>query len=648
VASADDLAEENRVLRERIAQLENAAVGHLDPVLRVLVEHAPAFLTVVTPEGRFIACGRVSEAFGSMVGRSMFDFMDPGHHAMVREVLARAAATRQPAAYEAIGFSESGEAGHTHAVRVIPMVDEGQVRGLVLVPLDITERVRLERSLFESEQTMRLAVDAARMGLWRWDMASDTLTWDARTCEVFGVEAAPPSYAHYLQLVHPDDRPAIEHVVRDAHLSGVYPTLEHRLAAGANDERWVLATGKVLKDASGRTVGILGGVLDITDQKRWAVQMQRAERVEALGQLTAGIAHNFNNLLAAILPNVELALRDARESSRPLLAAALDASLQARDLIKSLITLAGRRGPQVGAEPCDPKEVVTRLANLCRLTFPKEIELQTCIEPGTGLVAMPASDLEQVVLNLLLNARDAVLEAPTGPRRIQVLLDSVSKPPGHVRIRVVDTGVGMSAAVRDQIYVPFFTTKSLQRGSGLGLASALSRVREATGQLECQSTLGAGATFTLLLPESLLAPMQTVLSSVPVSGARSAETILVVDDEAMVRNVVSHVLRKQDYAVVEASSAARAREVLREYGARIELILLDQSMPGESGLDAVPSLQQLSAAPIVLFTGLATQIPAGVSVLLEKPARPAELLRVVRECLDAARSTGSSSRVALP
>jgi PAS domain S-box-containing protein len=362
VASADDLADENRVLRERIAQLENAAVGHLDPVLRVLVEHAPAFLTVVTPEGRFIACGRVTEAFGSMVGRSMFDFMDPGHHAMVREVLARAAATRQPAAYEAIGFSESGEAGHTHAVRVIPMVDEGQVRGLVLVPLDITERVRLERSLFESEQTMRLAVDAARMGLWRWDSASDTLTWDARTCEIFGVAASPPSYAHYLQLVHPDDRPAIEHVVRDALLSGSYPTLEHRLAAG-----------EVLRDASGRMVGLLGGVLDITDQKRWAVQMQRAERVEALGQLTAGIAHNFNNLLAAILPNVELALRDARESSRPLLAAALDASLQARDLIKSLITLAGRRGPQVGAEPCDPKEVVTRLANICRLTFPKEI-----------------------------------------------------------------------------------------------------------------------------------------------------------------------------------------------------------------------------------------------------------------------------------
>jgi two-component system, cell cycle sensor histidine kinase and response regulator CckA len=505
--------------------------------------------------------------------------------------------------------------------------------------MDITERVRLERSLLESEQTLRLAVDAARMGLWRWDSAQDQLTWDARTCEIFGVDAAPASYRDYLQLIHPDDRALVERVVREAQLTGMFPTVEHRLATSREDDgRWLLAAGKVLVDAEGRATGLLGGVLDISEQKRWARQLQRAERVEALGQLTAGIAHNFNNLLAAILPNVELALLDAQENIRPLLAAALDASLQARDLIKSLISLAGRPGAQAKAEPSDPGEVVKRLERLCLLTFPREIELQTSIEPGVEMVAMPASDLEQVLLNLLLNARDAVLEAPAGPRRIQILVDSIADP-RRTRIRVVDSGVGMSDAVRDQIFVPFFTTKPLHRGTGLGLANALSRVREAAGQLDCDSRLGSGSTFTLLVPESAPSVAQNSPSSVQALGAREAETLLVVDDEPMVRSVVARLLGRQRYTIVEAGSAAQARELLRQHGSRVRLILLDQSMPGESGLEALPSLHELSSAPVVLFTGLATEIPAGVAALLEKPARPAELLRTVRECLDAAQAS---------
>ena len=634
--TADELALENRVLRERVAQLEATAGGQVDPVMLALIAHAPAFLTVVTPEGRFVATGRVSEGFGSVVGRSIFEFSDPRYVEVVRDALARACATRQPVAYEGIGYGENGEPDHTYAVRVIPIVDNGEVRVLVIVPLDITERVRLERSLIESEQSMRLALDAARMGLWRWDIVRDEVTWDARSLEIFGVAAAPSTREQYMQLIHPDDRALIEPMLLEALRQGVYPTFEHRIAAGTDGEsRWALSSGKVLRDASGKPTLMLGGVLDITEQKRLAERMQRAERVEALGQLTAGIAHNFNNLLAAILPNVEIALFDASDRSQQPLNAALDASLQARELVKSLMSLAGRRGAQPKG-PSDPKQIAVRLDNICQLTFPKEIELLTSIDPTVGLVAMPASDLEQVLLNLLFNARDAVLEADAGRRRIQLRVDRVAENTelGNVRIRVIDTGVGMTDAVRQLIFVPFFTTKPAHRGSGLGLANALSRVREAAGTLECQSSPGSGTTFTLSLPETAPGPARESPRSVTARTEGGGETILVVDDEPLVRAVVARLLRGEGYTALEAGSATEAREVLRQHGSSVRLMLLDQSMPGESGLEAVSSLRALCAAPIVLFTGLGIEIPEGVAALLDKPARPVELLRTVRAILD--------------
>jgi len=641
LASAEELVQENQILRERIAQLERSVSGQLDPVLRSLLEHAPAFLTVVTPEGRLLATGRQSEAFGTVVGRSVFEFTEPSQHQVLKDAFARACRTKRAVSYESVAVGENGEPNHTYVVRAFPVITEGRVTALVLVPTDITERVRLERSLIESEQAMRLAVGAAHMGLWRWDLRNSRITWDDRTREIFGVDEAPATFESYLALVHPDDQALVTRVVREASESGIYPSFEHRLAPRTGEtpgpfERWVLAAGTVFKDATGATVAMLGGVLDVTEQKRLILQMQRTGRVEALGELTAGIAHNFNNLLGAILPNLEIALVEAPDALRASLSAALDASLQARDLVKSLMSLSLRRAATPGI-PSDVTDVVSRLDAICKLTFPKEIEIQTVLGPQLGLVAMPASELEQVLLNLLFNARDAVMETAGGSRHIMLQVDRVGDDPSgrHIRFRVVDNGIGMSEAVRKQIFAPFFTTKPPHRGSGLGLANAMSRVQEAGGRLECQSAAGRGTTFTLSLPVGVPAVAAAVSPPGPQPAVpRGSETILLVDDEPLVRNVVARVLRSQRYEIVEASSAEGAREALKTHGPRINLVLLDQSMPAETGLEALPSLKKLSPAPIILFTGLATDLPEGVAALLEKPARPAELLRLVREVLE--------------
>jgi PAS domain S-box-containing protein len=630
VGTIDEVLEQNRILRERVEQLERDAHDHTDPLLQALLEHAPAFLNVITPEGRFLATGRTSEAFGSVVGRTVFEFTAPDQHALMRDAYARVCATKLPVVYESVGYGENGEPNHTYVVRAVPVVEDGAVDAIVLVPTDITERVRLERSLARSEESLRFAVAAARMGLWRWDMESDELHWDPRALEIFGVPTPPKTFDQYLALLHPDDRAFVKSTVGRAAELGVFAPFEHRLATRADGlERWVLGTGTVLRDPNGKPLTLMGGVLDITEQKRAAAQLQRAQRVEALGQLTAGLAHNFNNLLGAIIPNLELALEQASTDQSEPLIAAKDASLQARDLIKRLMSITRQR---VGgsAQASDPREAVERAIAICRATFPRELQVTTSVDPDVGHVPMDASDLDQVLLNLLFNARDA-LERTTGRTRvIDVSLDRVAGAKS-ARLRVRDNGEGMSPAVRARVFEPFFTTKPAHRGGGLGLADALIRVRAVDGDLECHSVQDEGTTFVLLLPEVSPAAREPAPAAAPAGSG--GETILIVDDEADVRTAVARLLRRQGYRVLEANSADEARATLAADDAAIKLVLLDHSMPYESGPEAIPSLKLLSDAPIVLFTGGASELPAGAAALLGKPALAAELLKTVHDLI---------------
>ncbi|HTA18887.1 MAG TPA: PAS domain S-box protein, partial [Polyangia bacterium] len=366
MSTLEELLAQNRVLRERLEQLQQAAPEHVDPMVRAVFENAPAFLNVITPEGRSISTARTSEAFGSVIGRTVFEFTDPSEHAMMREVYARVCATKQPVVYESVGYGENGEPNHTYIVRAVPVVNHGSVDAIVLVPTDITERVRLERSLAQSQQQLRLAVDSAHVGLWSWDLASNKVTWDSRLLEIYDIVAPPADYDRYLELIHSDDRALVQRVVDRALATGVYLPVEHRLTPRSDGgERWVLGTGTLLRDASGKPTMLMGGCLDISEQKRAATQLQRAQRVENLGQLVAGLAHNFNNLLGVIMPNLELALEGASVEQAPMLDAAMKASAQARTLIKRLMSIPGG-GPGGGDGPCDVGAVVERAVGICR------------------------------------------------------------------------------------------------------------------------------------------------------------------------------------------------------------------------------------------------------------------------------------------
>jgi len=503
----------------------------------------------------------------------------------------------------------------------------------VLVPTDITERVRLERSLRESNDALRMAMSATGMGFWRWDISHDRLEWDQRLREIFGVRETPVDYRDYRKLIHPDDLPAVEAAVRQALEQGHYPTLEHRILRG-NDgaERWILAVATVKCDDAGKPVMLLGGGLDITDRKQLVRQMELAERVQAVGQLAAGIAHNFNNLLAVIIPTLSMAIDRPTPDDTTALKMGLTAAMQARDLVKSMFALTA--APDPGARgSSDAGEVVKRTVAMARAAFPREIALACSVDPAAAPVTMPASNLEQVVLNLLTNARDAIQEQPGGSAEIRVTV-AYHKGNGGARdmarISVSDTGAGMTEETRRRIFEPFFTTKVRDRGTGLGLATVAARVRSAGGNVSCESQRGRGTTFTIELP---LRPISGIFPApeATVVPERMVGRILVVDDEEMVRGMLRRVFESAGLQVLEAPSAAAARAVLARQ--RVDLVFLDHSMPAESGLAALPSLRALTQAPVVLFTGHAPSVPADIAMLLRKPARPEEILRTVHELL---------------
>jgi CheY-like chemotaxis protein len=281
-------------------------------------------------------------------------------------------------------------------------------------------------------------------------------------------------------------------------------------------------------------------------------------------------------------------------------------------------------------------KAVSNVRTICQTTFPREIELACAVAKDVGLVSMPESELEQLLLNMLFNARDALEDAP-GDRRISVVVDRVvTGGAPWARLRIADTGVGMPEEVRRKLGEPFFTTKAPHKGSGLGLASAFARVREVGGRVECESAPGRGTTFTLFLPEAV-ALARTEAPNVLDANAilpGKGETLLLVDDEPLVRSAVRMVLEGEGYVVLEAASANEARTVLDRERDAVRLVILDQSMPMESGLAALPSLRTRTQVPIILFTGLTPHGTPSDVVVLEKPARPAEIRRLVRELLD--------------
>lgn len=594
-------------LRTRLGELEGKNGPEPAAFLRSLLEATPAFILYADRDlrVRFINRVRPDVKIDDVVGRSVLDFTFGDDVGVVRACLDRVLATGAVDHFVVEAQGTTGRQGvfETHVAPV-----REPAGGLCLLVFDITEHHRREEALAESEQKLRVALDATGIGLWSWDLTKGEVTWDERMRELCGVDGVTSLDEYVERIVHPDDRDLVAEAGRRTMASGRFVAHPHRVVRPDGSVRWMLSSGKMLRDAEGRATRLVGGQIDVTEQRALEDRVLHTQKIDAVGSLTTGIAHNFNNLLMVVGPSLDLLAEVVPSSHQQVLADAREAAARAAELVRQLMTFAGQRRTGLRSSQ-NVGELIDRVVRMCRRTFDRHIELRVRLEEDLPLIACDPAAIEQVLLNVLLNARDAVLAsgrlAPTVHVSAAIVGDvppTLERAAGrYLRITVSDDGVGMGPEVRARIFEPFFTTKSVAEGTGLGLATSYAMVREHDGWIDCESAPGKGTSVAVHLPVGGEVERR-VIPRPPASSLPKA-SILIVDDEDAIRRVVGRMLGVVGYRVTTAESGAEALEVLGRDPA-IDLILLDRSMPAAPGHTLVGALREASpGARVAYFTG---------------------------------------------
>jgi PAS domain S-box-containing protein len=521
----------------------------------------------------------------------------------------------------------------------------GNVIGIIGNARDITDRNQAELALRDREDRLRQTLKYASAGTWEWNVVSGEKIWSPETYALFGLDPryTQASPRRWEESVHPDDLPAAKAAIRDA-IEARTPEYhsEYRVRHPVIGERWILGVGRVERAPDGSAQRMLGLHLDITDRKRAEEQATQAQKMESVGRLAGGIAHDFNNLLTVIL-----SCADAMHNEVARLPACVEAledirvaGMRARDLTRQLLAFSRRQ--LVEAVPLSLNTVVRGTEKLLRRVLGEDIDLVCSLPPDLWTTRCDPGQIEQVIMNLAVNARDAM---PNGGRltlETRNSAGSTSCGSDHVSLVIGDSGVGMSSDVKAHLFEPFFTTKPRGQGTGLGLATVYGIVKQCNGQIRVESELGRGTTFEICLPRVLDEPL-LVEPQQSVARAGGPETLLVVEDDALVRGVTVRVLRSGGYRVLVAGSGREALALPAQELRGARLLITDVVMPGVAGPAMADELRARYPGLRVLFvSGYSEDAIAhrgafarGID-FLPKPFSATALLARVRSILDAA------------
>jgi signal transduction histidine kinase len=496
------------------------------------------------------------------------------------------------------------------------------------------EELRLAHATLENLERLGHA------GTWVFDMATMTLSWSDGVFRIHGLDPASytPSVERGLDLIHSDDRRILMQMSTRATIEGQSGPFDTRIVRPDGTERTISTQVILERDAGGAPARMLGAVLDVTEPRRREKMLADAQRTDAVGRMAGGIAHDFNNLLAAMTLGLAVARR--RQADDAATAEGLDviddALLRAGALARQLLTFS-RRQP-LSPHVLQPGRVIAEMESLLRRLIGERVALAIVHRDDDAWpVKVDRTQLEQVVLNLVVNARDAI--ADTGTIRIEVR--NVPADPGtsgapQVGIDVVDDGVGMSPELLARIFEPFFTTKRPDAGTGLGLATCVSIVQQARGRIAATSTPGAGTRMSVLLPRSL-EPLPADARPAGMAPAPARQlTVLVVDDDHAVRKGIVHELEWQGHAAMAAASAAEAVRLATGFPGRLDLILTDVLLGHDDGVALARDLSaRVPGARILLVTGFVpgTGDPTLPFPVLAKPFTGEALARSIAEAI---------------
>jgi PAS domain S-box-containing protein len=521
----------------------------------------------------------------------------------------------------------------------------GAQAGIVYENARLLSRLQAQaEALRVQEEQTDFAMTAARIGVSYRDIGSRWVVMTKSLARLLGIpdDAGGMSQDDLYTRAHPDDRARIRATVEKAIRERSDFTLSFRMLLPDGVMRWFQFDGRVALDGAQQPARVVGVIADVTERRSLEMQLRQAQKMEAVGQLAGGVAHDFNNLLTAIMGYARFSLdRAADGEQRRDLEEIVKASGRAAALTKQLLSFSRRHVMET--VPIDLNLLIVDMVTMMRRMIGEDIELTTSLGPDLSVVRADRSQLEQVLMNLVVNARDA----STGGGAILIETRAVTvetpahlelRPGAYVTLTVNDNGCGMSDEVKSRLFEPFFTTKPRGQGTGLGLATVYGIVMQTGGAIDVESEPGRGSSFTVYLPADKSPAHATERPVEPQPEAGTA-TVLLVEDEQAVRELVRIILERAGYSVVEAANADEA-ETLFEAMRSVDLLLTDVVMPGRSGFELfnrlhakLPSLRVLFISGYTDYAMFDSAIVDRDLAFLEKPFSAEGLVTRVREVL---------------
>ena len=600
----------------------------------------------VSPSVEFISKGQYKRT--DLIGKSMFEFYSDAkdRDAIISAIQKTGSATD----FEVRLKNRDGSLIHCSISAKMSFDAQGQPEKIIGSMHDITERKRAEEALREALKFNEQIILCAQQGIIVYDFDLRYLVWNPFMEQLTGFPASKVLDKHPWEVF-----PFLQKV-------GVIERLEKALVGEPTDKNdfpyqiqgsgksgWASDSNAPFRNANGKIIGVIGMVSDITEQKQMEEGLRQMQKLEGLGTLAGGIAHDFNNILGIILAYITSIKRFKGDTKK--LDLAVDTIVKAVDrgktLVQQILTFARKSDTAFGA--VNVNDVVMEIMTMIMETFPKLLTYAQNFDKGISYINADRSQLHQALLNLCVNARDAM---PNGglliinTRMVSVVSLRHQHPDaaasGYVCIEVSDTGEGMSEDIRKRIFEPFFTTKEIGKGTGLGLSVVFGVAQTHKGFIDVESELGKGTTFRLYLPASQVAAPISVkdeetLEEIP----GGTETLLVVEDEEMLMMSLQMVLVEKGYKVLSAEDGLTALKIYQERKNDIALVLTDLGLPTITGLEVCQRIKKINSNEhIILATGFLDPemksefLKAGVQHFLYKPYDLKKVLKVVRGVLD--------------
>ncbi len=510
---------------------------------------------------------------------------------------------------------------------------------------------KTEDALRKSELKLIEAQRIAHLGNWDLDLVKNKLEWSSETYRIFALKPQEfeGTYDAFLERVHADDKKFVDTSYKNSVTNHVPYDIVHRIVRPGGEVRYVHERAKSITDGTGKAIQLIGTVQDVTERRELEKQLHLSQKMEAVGKLAGGIAHDFNNFLTSILGYADLVLMKL-EKDNPLkeyMTEINKACRRAASLTRQLLAFSRKQIFQT--KVLNLNDVISDMEKMLRRLIGEDIELKAFRSHELGNVEVDQSQVEQVIMNLTINGRDAM---PQGGKltieTANVNLDesyarkhSSVKPGPYVMMAISDNGIGMDKETQFRIFEPFFTTKELGKGTGLGLSTVYGIIKQSGGYIWIYSEPGTGTTFKIYLPRVDKTVEQVEQEIGPKKSLKGSETILVVEDNDMVRQVAFEIFLNYGYTVLEAKNGEAAIEICKQHEGPIHLMIADVVMPKMGGRKLAKYLESIRKETKVLYMSGYTEdtivhrgiLPQGMN-FLQKPFTHEMIANKVRELLD--------------